>query len=91
MRIPLAVLCLAISTSFALAQQTPALPPAPAPNTAATNQSEPTGNPAVHEKAGKQQPQGKTGPLETEGEAASPENRQGGTPEGMQVHPTKPK
>jgi hypothetical protein len=89
MRIPFAMACLAISTSFALAQQTPA--PTPAPNPAAANQGEPTGNPAIPENVGKEQPQGKTGPLDTEGKGARPENPQGGTPEGMQVHPVEPK
>jgi hypothetical protein len=98
MRIPLAIVCLAISTSLALAQnqQTPAQSPAPnsaqnpTPNST-TTQGEPTGSTVIPENTGKQQPQGKTGPLETEGKGASPENPQGGTPEGMQVHPTKPK
>jgi len=85
MRIPFAMVYLAISTSFALAQQTPA--PTPAPNKAATSQGEPTEKPAIPEKAGRQQPQGTTGPLETEGRGAPPENPQGGTPEGMQVQP----
>jgi hypothetical protein len=89
MRIPLAVFCVAISTSFACAQQTPA--PAPAPNATAPSQGEPTGNSTVRDKVGKHQPQGKTGPLETEGKGARPENPQGGTPEGMQVHPIDPK
>jgi len=88
MRIPLAALCLATGTSFALAQQTPA--PTPAPDPAARSQGEP-GNPTIPENTGKQQPQGKTGPLETEGKGARPENPQGGTPEGMQVHPIEPK
>jgi hypothetical protein len=89
MRIPLVVLCLATSTSFLLAQQTPA--PTPAPNPAARSRGEPTGNATIPENTGKQQPQGKTGPLETEGKGTTPENPQGGTPEGMQVHPTEPK
>lgn len=89
MRVPLAVLCIAISMSFAFAQQTPA--PSPAPNPAAASRGEPTGNSDIPEKVGKQQPQGKTGPLETEGKGAQPENPQGGTPEGMQVHPIEPK
>jgi hypothetical protein len=88
MRIPLAVLFLAISTSFALAQQSPAPPPASNPT---TSQGEQTGSPAIPEDAGQQQPQGKTGPLETKGKGARPENPQGGTPEGMQVHPVEPK
>ncbi|HEX5471041.1 MAG TPA: hypothetical protein VFW73_04100 [Lacipirellulaceae bacterium] len=90
MRIPLAMICLAISTSFALAQDRQTSGPSPIPNSA-TSQGEATGNVAIPENARKHQPQGKTGPLETEGNGASPENPQGGTPEGMQVHPTKPK
>ncbi|HEU4659947.1 MAG TPA: hypothetical protein VFS63_04740 [Pseudolabrys sp.] len=85
MRIPLAIVCVAISSSFIVAQQTT---PAPNPN---SSQGVPTDNRTTPEQTGQQQPQGKTGPLETEGKHAAPENPQGGTPEGMQVHPTKPK
>jgi hypothetical protein len=88
MRIRLAVLCVGMSTSFALAQQTSAPNPAPNPT---TSQGQPTENRAIPDKTGKQQPQGQTGPLETVGEGALPENPQGDTPEGMQAHPTKSK
>jgi hypothetical protein len=90
MRIRLAIFWLAISTSFALAQNQQTPPQSPAPPSA-TSQGEPTGSAVIPENTGKQQPQGKTGPLETKGKGASPENPQGGTPEGMQVHPTRPK
>ena len=39
------------------------------------------------ESKGQMQPQGPTGPLETEGAAATPENPQGETPPGMQAAP----
>ena len=81
MRIPLAIVCLTISTSFALAQETRA--PISIINQGATTEKQ-----VIPKKTGQQQPQGKTGPLETEGKSAPPDSPQGDTPPGMQADPT---
>jgi hypothetical protein len=88
MRSDFAITFLAMSTSLVLAQQTPLSNPAPNPT---PRQAEPIGDPAIPENTKQKQPQGKTGPLETKGKGARPENPQGGTPEGMQVHPVEPR
>jgi hypothetical protein len=88
MRSHFAIIFLAMSTELVLAQKTPPLSPAPNPT---PRQAESIGDPAISENTERKQPQGKTGPLETKGKGARPENPQGGTPEGMQVHPVEPK
>jgi hypothetical protein len=88
MRSHVAIIFLAMSTSLVLAQQTPPSSPAPNPT---PRQAGSIGDPAIPESTEQKQPQGKTGPLETKGKGARPENPQGGTPEGMQVHPVEPK
>jgi hypothetical protein len=88
MRSHFGIVFLAMSTSLVLAQQTPPSDPTPHPT---PRQAESIGGPAIPENAEQKQSQGKTGPLETKGNGARPENPQGGTPEGMQVHPVEPK
>ena len=78
MRFALAA-CLALFATSALAQ------PPSGGNTPATQHS--TGTTVVPDNKGQKQPQGDTGPLETEGRSAPADSPQGQTPPGMQAAP----
>lgn len=80
MRTMTAVLVLAMSTTFAIAQQMPQ-----ADRSQDSRHS--TGRTVIPEKQGEMQPQGPTGPLNTGSGGAPAESPQGQTPPGMQSAP----
>ena len=77
-RIALAIAYLAFGAGIAVAQT------APSGKSSADPKSTRSVSP---ETKGQMQPQGRTGPLETEGPAAPADNPQGETPPGMQAAP----
>ncbi len=81
MRIMLAAAALAMCAGTVLAQTTP-------PDDAATRAApHSTGRTVSPETKGEKQPQGHTGPLETEGRSAPAASPQGQTPPGMHAAP----
>jgi hypothetical protein len=78
MPIAIAVLCLALSSGLAWAQEQPKQ---------ADDSAHSTGRSVVPDTKGEMQPQGQTGPLNTTTGGASAESPQGQSPPGMQAAP----
>jgi hypothetical protein len=82
MRLAIAAACLALSTTMALSQSQQQGSGQPTP---ATPHS--TGQTVAPETKGQKQPQGHTGPINTEGPSAPASSPQGQTPPGMHAAP----
>lgn len=85
MRLLLTAACVVFSAGLALAQQQQQQQQQGSGDTPATPHS--TGRTVAPDTKGQKQPQGHTGPLETEGAAAPAESPQGQTPPNMQAAP----